>query len=171
MTDKEIADDLWTIPGARTKNRREHVVPLSEAAQAVLGDVKRIKSKAGFIFTTTGDTYATGWSRAKKAIARRMLEMARKETGDDQFQIEPWGLHDLRRSFSTHTNDQLKIEPHIVEAVINHISGTRGGVAGTYNRSTYLPQKRAALEAWGQYIDELTTGKKAADNVLPMLRA
>ncbi|TIT07323.1 MAG: site-specific integrase [Mesorhizobium sp.] len=167
MTDKEIADDLWTIPSSRTKNRREHVVPLSEAARAILGDVQRIKSKSGYIFTTTGETYASGWSRATAAIAKRMVELARKEKGDEELEIERWTLHDLRRSFSTHANDELKIEPHIVEAVLNHISGARGGVAGTYNKAAYLKQKKSALDAWGRYVDELVTGKSTG-NVLQM---
>jgi len=66
-------------------------------------------------------------------------------------------------------NDELSIEPHIVEAVINHVSGSRGGVAGVYNKAAYLKQKQAALDAWGRYIEVLISGKQA-ENVVPLAR-
>jgi hypothetical protein len=60
--------------------------------------------------------------------------------------MPPWVLHDLRRSVATHMAE-LGIQPHIVEAVLNHMSGHKAGVAGVYNKATYAPEKRAALEA------------------------
>lgn len=50
---------------------------------------------------------------------------------------------------------RLKVTPHVIEAVLNHRSGTISGVAAVYNRYAYLDEKRAALEAWAQYIARL----------------
>ena len=66
----------------------------------------------------------------------------------------PWRLHDLRRTVATGMAD-LGIAPHIVEAVLNHVSGARAGVAGTYNRAAYAPEKKAALERWALHIEGL----------------
>ncbi|RWA76660.1 MAG: site-specific integrase [Mesorhizobium sp.] len=169
MTTKEIDGADWVIPGSRTKNGRDNVVPISTAVQDVLDDVKRLKTKAGYIFSTTGETYATGWSRATKAIAKSMLEMAREETKDPEFSIDHWTLHDLRRTAASGMA-RLRIRPHVIEAVLNHSSGIIRGIAAIYNRYDYYEEKQAALDAWGRYVDELVTGKPA-DNVIPMARA
>lgn len=168
MTAKEIDGNDWIIPGSRTKNGRDNVVPISAVAQGVLDDVKTIRTKAGFLFSTTGETYATGWSRATKAIAKSMLEIAQKETGDPEFKIEHWTLHDLRRTCASGMA-RLRIRPHVIEAILNHSSGIIRGIAAIYNRYDYHPEKLAALDAWGRYVDELVTGKATADsNVVPL---
>lgn len=76
----------------------------------------------------------------------------------------PWRLHDLRRTAATGMAE-LGIAPHIVEAVLNHVSGARGGVAGIYNRAAYADEKRAALERWANHVEGLVTdrGAKVAD--------
>ncbi|RWF71885.1 MAG: site-specific integrase [Mesorhizobium sp.] len=170
MTTKEIDGSDWIIPGSRTKNGRDNVVPISTAVQDVLDDVKTISTKAGYVFTTTGETYATGWSRATKAIAKSMLEIARKETNDPEFKIEHWTLHDLRRTAASGMA-RRRIRPHVIEAVLNHSSGIIRGIAAIYNRYDYYEEKQAALDAWGRYVYELVTGKKVADNVIPMVKA
>lgn len=169
IVDKEIAGRDWTIPGTRTKNKQEHVVPLSDAVRAVLGDVKRIESKAGYVFTTTGETFATGWSRATAVIARRMIELAREETGDDEYEIERWTLHDLRRTCASGMAE-LRIQPHVIEAVLNHKSGVIRGIAAIYNRYNYYDEKRAALDAWAQKIEEVTGDGQPdeVDNVIAL---
>jgi hypothetical protein len=64
----------------------------------------------------------------------------------------------------------LGIAPHIVEACLNHVSGARAGVAGTYNRAACAPEKRAALERWAAHVQGLVEGRPAA-NVVPLHRA
>jgi hypothetical protein len=78
----------------------------------------------------------------------------------------PWVLHDLRRVCSTGMNS-IGIEPHIVEACLNHVSGSRSGVAGTYNRYQYLPEKTAALARWADHIAALVEGRSAKVVRLP----
>lgn len=165
MTEGELDLDkrLWTIPADRTKNRREHVVPLTDPALAILEAAPRIKNDSGLVFTTNGETPPSGFTKPVEACRAKMEELA-GET------LPHWTLHDLRRTVSTMMNDELAIDPHIVEAVLNHVSGSRAGVAGTYNRAGYQKQKQAALEAWGRYVESLVSGK-AADNVIQLERA
>jgi integrase len=82
--------------------------------------------------------------------------------------VPPWRLHDLRRTAVTGMAE-LGIPPHIVEAVLNHISGAKAGVAGIYNRAAYAEEKKAALERWAAHIAGLVEGRPA--NVTPLRRA
>ena len=66
--------------------------------------------------------------------------------------MPPWVLHDLRRSFVTHLNENKFALPHVIEAIVNHVSGHLAGVAGTYNKALYLDERRRALYLWGQHL-------------------
>lgn len=162
MTEGELDLDkrLWTIPAERTKNRREHIVPLSGPVIDILRSVPRIKNESGLVFTTNGETPPSGFTKPVDACRARMNELAGE-------QLPSWSLHDLRRTVSTMMNEELAIDPHVVEAVLNHISGSRGGVAGVYNRAAYLKQKQAALEAWGRLVIDLVD-KSVDNNVVPI---
>lgn len=127
---------LITLPGARTKNSREHVVPLSHAALAELK--AQPKTNGRDLVFGEGEGGYSGWSRAK-------------DTLDKVAKVKDWTLHDLRRSAATRMAD-LGVQPHIIEAVLNHVSGHKSGVAGIYNRSTYAAEKRAALDLWASHL-------------------
>jgi integrase len=146
MTRAELSDDgaTWTIPSSRTKNKRAHVVPLPPLARAIIAGVKPIASAASYVFTTNGRSAISGWSAIKK-----VLDAAMGATS-------PWRLHDLRRTAATGMAD-IGIPPHIVEAALNHVSGAKAGVAGTYNRAAYANEKRAALERWALHIERLVS--------------
>ena len=64
--------------------------------------------------------------------------------------------------------ETLEIAPHVVEAAINHVSGHKGGVAGIYNRATYRPQKKAALQAWADHLEALVQGRKPVNNIVAL---
>jgi hypothetical protein len=95
----------------------------------------------------------SGFSKAKMRldalIARRRLDQGQQEPMPD------FVVHDLRRTVSTRTHEELGIAPHIVETVLNHVSGYRSGVAGTYNRARYMEEKRKALTAWTEHVQRL----------------
>jgi hypothetical protein len=77
--------------------------------------------------------------------------------------MSSWTLHDLRRSCVTHMCESpLSVPLHIVELAVNHQSGHRAGVAGTYNHANSIPERREALEKWGKHVTALAKGKKAA---------
>jgi integrase len=144
----EIADNTWIIPGVRTKNRRSHVVPLPPLACNVLNTIKPIAGAAGFVFTTSGTKPIASWSKIKHRLDAIMGPAA------------PWRLHDLRRTFVTGLAD-LGIRPDVIELAVNHRSGMRAGIAGVYNRSELLPERKAALERWAAHIEGLVGGTSA----------
>ena len=85
-------------------------------------------------------------------------------------EIPHWTLHDLRRTAVTKMAEDLKIAPHIVDKILNHAGGTIRGVAATYNRAQYLDERRAALEAWSNWIVALTNPNKKKTNVVGLRR-
>jgi integrase len=142
LRDLSSPDAIWEIPGTRTKNHRNHLVPLSQASLLVLSDLPRI---GPFVFSTTGVTPVSGFGKVKARLDTWIQSKDRS--------FKPWTLHDLRRTLVTGMNDRLGIQPHVVEAIVNHISGdAKRGVAGVYNRALYLDERRRALEAWGTFV-------------------
>lgn len=162
MTDSEINGAVWTLPTERTKNADAHSLTLPAAARAILVEVERIKGKAGLIFTTNGTTPVSGFTRAKERLDQEMQKLANGEV------IPAFTVHDLRRTAATGMAG-LGFPPHVVEAVLNHRSGTRRGVAGVYNRFSYADEKAAALEAWSRRVLLLVEGKP--DNVVTLAGA
>lgn len=163
----ELAADLWTIPGVRTKNRREHIVPLAPAALALI-DAQLHRNDRDFIFgdgpRRKGDKHRgfSGWSKAKAELDARITAMRREAFGDEAEPLPHWTLHDLRRTAATVMADRLGILPHIVEAVLNHVSGHRAGVAGVYNRASYITEMRAALERWASAVSRIVADRPRA---------
>jgi len=153
MRRDELEGDVWTIPGSRTKNKRPHKVPLPPLARRLIPE-----QSDDLIFTTTGNTMVSGFSRAKARLDKAMLTIARSERA--KASIADWRLHDLRRTAVTGMSE-LGIRPDVIELCVNHISGVRAGVAGTYNRSELLDERRGALERWAAHIEGLVSGKQA----------
>jgi integrase len=153
----DLEAKAWTLPAERAKNDEAHVVPLTGLA---IAELNALGPKArGLVFSTTGKTPVSGFSKAKRSLDEAMLEAmkarCKKRAGDpDSIKIPDWRLHDVRRTGATNLQ-ALGIPIEVTEAVLNHISGTRAGVAGIYNRYKYEPEKRAALEAWDLRLREI----------------
>ncbi len=162
MSDREVSGDLWHLTADRTKNARAHDVPLSEAARDVLGAVERVKGDAGYVFTTNGVSALQGYHKGRNHIAKRMIEVASEERGE-AVEIPHWTFHDLRRTAATGMA-RLGIPVRVTEAVLNHVSGTAGGIVSVYQRHDYADEKRAALDAWGRFVADLVDG--TPDNVV-----
>jgi len=137
-------------------------VPLSGVASDVLAGAELIDGRAGFIFTTTGESPVQGFHKARNALADGMAKVAEAERGGP-VDIPHWTFHDLRRTAATNMA-RLGIPVRVTEAVLNHVSGTGGGIVGVYQRHDYADEKRQALEAWASFVKELVEGK--ADNVV-----
>ncbi|MCW6506908.1 integrase arm-type DNA-binding domain-containing protein [Hyphomicrobiales bacterium BP6-180914] len=152
MAWSELQGNVWTIPGPRTKNGLPHDVPLSLLAAEVLAELPR-RDGRDLVFGSRAGPFS-GWSKAKVDLDARMLTALKAERGNKAI-LTPWRLHDLRRTTATRMAD-LGVLPHVIEAVLNHISGHRAGVAGVYNRATYAADKRAALALWAERIAKLT---------------
>jgi integrase len=155
LTWSEIDFDrgLIVLPVARTKNAREHVVPMSGPVRTIFEARSRIYGRDR-VFGVRGDRF--GFSQPKGRLDEALAGAVAKE----------WVLHDLRRTVATQMADQLGIKPHIVEAILNHASGHKGGVAGVYNRAQYLTEKKQALERWADYVMALVDGRPV--NVVPL---
>jgi hypothetical protein len=74
--------------------------------------------------------------------------------------MRPWVLHDICRSVATHMA-QIGLQPHIIEAILNHVSGHKAGVAGIYNRAVYECEKRQALDLWAEHVMAFVEGRAA----------
>jgi integrase len=173
MTRGEISEDgtTWTLSASRTKNRRLHDVPLSPLAREIIADVKKIAGKPGFVFTTTGITPVSGFSRLKARLDGLMTKLAREEAaaaGRDPAEVEisPWRLHDLRRTAVTGMA-RAGADLHVIERAVNHVSGSFGGIVATYQKHRYAAEVRAALEAWANLIGGITSHTPRG-NVVPL---
>jgi integrase len=150
----DFARRVIAFPPARTKNKRLHELPLSSTARAILERQPRRKGR-DLIFGH-GPGPFSGWSDCKARLDERLLE-ARQAKNPKAKPLPDWRIHDLRRTSATITAEKLGVLPHIVEAILNHVSGHRAGVAGIYNRATYAKEMRAALERWDDYVGSLTS--------------
>ena len=146
---------VWRIDAERTKNGLGHDVPLSSAAVEILR--KRKRSGRALVFGSREGPFQ-GWSNAKSALDRRVFTKLRETGADDA--VKQWRLHDIRRTVATRMAD-LGVQPHVIEAVLNHISGHKSGVAGVYNRATYAAEKRHALDMWGAHVADLAEGRES----------
>jgi integrase len=161
MRDDELLIDLkrWSLPATRTKNKRPHDVPLSEPALRILEDVPPRKGRQE-LFGRGNGSYS-GWSRSKEALDERIMKARKERAGGKRVApLVPWTLHDLRRTADTGMNE-LGIQPHIVEAVLNHVATARSskaGIAGTYNRAQYWAEKADALDRWAKHVEALVAG-------------
>jgi integrase len=157
MEREELSADnsVWTIPGSRTKNHRSHVLPLAALAQSIIADIEPVSER--FVFSTTAVSPVSGFSKMKSRLDTKMDGVA------------AWRIHDLRRSCATGMAE-IGVPPHIIELVLNHVSGARAGVAGTYNRSEQMSERKAALERWANHVAVLVSGK-AERRVVSLKRA
>lgn len=143
----EKARAEWVIPANRSKNGIAHTVPLNALAVALL-DARGTDDKwpkKGPVFTTTGKTSVSGYSRAKS----RLDALITKRNGKEP--IAPWRLHDLRRTLATGLQ-RLGVRFEVTEAVLNHVSGSKSGIAGVYQRHDWRQEKRDALDAWAGHV-------------------
>jgi integrase len=152
----------WIIPGARYKTKLDHLVPLSRAAQHLLTEMHIIGRK-GWIFTTTGTTPISGFSKYKAAFDRRVLEL-RTQKNPEVGPLPHWTTHDLRRTART-LMGRAGVNADHAERALGHVIG---GIRGTYDRHAYQAEKLAAFEALAVQINRIVSGEPAA--VVPMLR-
>lgn len=162
----DFATPTFTLPAIRSKNGRAIRVPLSSLALAALVPAIAARptiddkgTKSNLVFTTTGETPVSGWSKAKARLDRIIVDKRAKEALEEGREPEamlPWRLHDLRRSFATVACDVLHIDPAIADRCLNHVgSSTTSTISRVYGRSEMLDQRKSALDAWGALLTGL----------------
>ena len=148
MKRSELADGHWTIPAARSKNHREHTVPMPTLAIQIIGKLPVVEG--GLVFTTRGDVPVSGFSVAKRQLDAQVAKTAGHPV--------PFRLHDLRRTFVSGLAS-LGVALPVIERCVNHVSGSFGGVAGVYQRYDFAKEKREALERWAGHVERLVAGE------------
>jgi integrase len=138
-----------SLPGERTKNGRPHEIPMSDAVVGIL----QARSRDQEHVFGRGVGFGS-WGKSKARL-------------DKALPLPHWTVHDLRRTAATRMAD-LGGQPHVIEAILNHVSGHRAGVAGIYNRSLYKTEKAQALAKWATHVLAIAKGKKS--NITPMRR-
>lgn len=147
----DLFAQTWTIPGERTKNRQEHIVPLSRPAIEVLGAARRLvgASADGFVFPSPLDPSEHLDPHAMTRAVNRLCK---------RLELPGGSPHDFRRSGATTlTGERYGVRRFIVGKVLGHTAHEGAAVTAVYDRNEYLPEKRAALDAWGRHIEELQT--------------
>ena len=148
----DLENQIWNLPPERTKNGMPHSVPLSKAALEIIEAQEPIPG-CDFVFSSNGKTQFKTYSRSKERLDKRLG-------------FDDWVLHDLRRTAITGMNN-IGNHPHVVEAVVNHISGaSKGGVAGVYNKAQYWPERVDAMDRWAKHVAAIVDGTADA-NVIP----
>ena len=148
----DLGRSLIVLPPDRTKNLRQHEVPLSRQARAILQRQPKRKGR-DFIFGI-GEAGFSGWSKSKERLDQALLAAHRKINRKAK-PLPDWRLHDLRRTAATGMAE-LGTQPHIIVAVLNHVSGHKAGVAGIYNRARYEGEMRNALQRWADHVEQIT---------------
>jgi integrase len=133
----------WTLPAERSKNDRKHVLPLMPMALAIIAAVPKMASRDQ-LFGVYASGGFQGWDKGKIAL-------------DARSGISDWTPHDLRRTAATRMAD-LGIQPHLIETILNHVSGHKAGPAGIYNRSSYAREVRNVLGFWEDHLRTLIAG-------------
>ena len=134
---------LYVIPKEHYKTGEEQAIPLSAPAWRIVEALPRWNEGDYLLSGSSGTRPVSGFSKARKALDKKM---AKREAKDELLPMMPWEVHDIRRSVATHMI-RIGVPPEHVERVLGH---KIGGVAGIYNRHSYLDEKRAALEKWGK---------------------
>jgi integrase len=152
----DVDEATVTLPPARTKNRREHIIPLSDQALAILSaQPQRLEADGAlrdFVFGR-GPRGFQDWSGSKADLDARITAARKGKTLD-------WTLHDFRRSLSTALHERFNVQPHVVEAMLGHVGAYKSGVRGVYNKAMYLDERRRALQRWAEHIEQVVSGKK-----------
>jgi len=156
-----LAESRLELPGGtgtegRTKNHRSHLVPLSPLALAQLPNApdRADPTAPTNVFGRRAHSGYSGWGKSKAELDAAIAEARRKQGVAED--MPHWTLHDLRRTAVTLIAEQKIAPPHVIEAIVNHVSGHKAGVAGVYNKALYWDERVRALDAWAQYVEGLT---------------
>lgn len=167
--DVDLKEKLWIIPREFTKADREHRVPLSDMAIEILDNLPRLGIH---VFTSAGERPFENFSRDKKTLddiinknRRENLKIKLPAATKKDVKIQDWRIHDFRRTAASGMA-RLKVQPHVVEKILNHSSGIISGVAAVYNRHQYVDEMREALDKWAKHVEKVLNAEQKEKSVL-----
>jgi integrase len=137
---------IWTIPAERSKNHREHIVPLSAQTWRII-DAQPHMANCDYVFSITSRGPVNDWDNTKKRLSEK--------SG-----LIDWRIHDIRRTVASGMQ-RLGVRTEVIERALGHHSGTFKGIVGVYQTDPLEHEVRAALQCWADYIEELIEGKTA----------
>lgn len=167
----DLASGTWRLPAARTKNGRDHTVPLAPAVVEMLAARPRL-ANSPYVFWGPRGSAVSGWHKPAERLRAEMQQIEEAEAaeeGREARMIAPFVIHDLRRTTATGLQ-RLGVRLEVIEAVLNHISGARGGIVGIYQRHGFEAEKRHALERWCEHLLALAAGRAVAGGAVVTLR-
>ena len=150
FSELNLEQGTWTLPARKSKNGHSHSLPLGPMALDIIRSVPRMASRDALFGQRAGEF--TAWGKNKRDL-------------DQRSGVRAWTVHDIRRSVATCMADN-GTPPHIIEEILNHRGGHRGGIAAVYNKSRYGNEVRAALLMWEDHVRTLVEGGER--KVLPM---
>jgi len=149
----DLKAGTWEIPKTRTKNRRGHFVYLSPLALKILKDLQPLTGESRFVFESMDKP---GQSIHQDSLTKALSRLQGVEEGP-LTGIEPFTLHDLRRSAATGWGEYLKVPPHVIELMLNHLPKDK--LVQTYQRASYAEEQRKAWKAWGTKIERFVANE------------
>ena len=153
----DMEGKIWTLPKGRAKNGIEHSIPCSAQVLAILAALPRIKGKADLVFTTNGATPVSGFTRSKARI-----DAALAVSLPD---MPSWTFHDLRRTLASGCA-RLGVNLPVIEKILNHTSGSFGGIVGVYQRHSFADEKRLAMELWSAHVEHVIASHTVKTSVV-----
>jgi integrase len=139
----EISKDhsTWTLPLARAKNKRGHIVHLNQPARDILKGIKELPAfnkKSEYVFTITGKTPISGFSKAKRKL-------------NEASGVKDWVEHDWRRTLVTGLA-AMGVDHIVADKLLNHQEGVLSSIARVYQKNDYLPERKEALDKWANHV-------------------
>ncbi len=169
-TEVDLEAGVWVIPAARTKNKRDHLVPLAPSVVAILTQrFPKVEDHKGPVFTTDGTKPINGFSKPKAKLDGEVTAALKAMDAGALPIMQPWVFHDLRRSFSTGVQALGFPRDHIHAAVNHAAEGKRSGLARIYQLYEYQPEKTAVMHAWSRHIAAVV--ERAGENIIPLAMA
>ncbi|WEX07285.1 tyrosine-type recombinase/integrase [Chelativorans sp. AA-79] len=147
----DLDQKTWTIPAERAKNGKAHVVHLSDEAMSELPKAPEGKGTGYVLPGARGESHISGYSKMKRALDDEM----KKHLADN---FSPWRIHDLRRTMASGLAE-MGFPTDVADRLLNHVSGSRSGIKGVYQRYEFLKERKEAIEAWAERVREIVSDK------------
>lgn len=146
-----IEKGIWILPSQRTKNRQAHTIYLSKLAISLLTSLET-QGKSPFVFDTGRNKEPKHIHQDSLTGALLKLRGAKGTKNDAPLkEMQPFTVHDIRRSAATAWGEYLKTAPHVIEKMLNHQPLNK--LIATYQHATYAEEQKAAWLAWSALVE------------------